>query len=146
MQSIIADLDRATGPRRDPRTSSGTGKSSGPDTVRAGSDRVANAHSPPVNEPELKDGYLVARRGRLVRASDGMLCFKPDSGSVGGSEPVFALLPCTTLTSLDAWADATGDGQAITLSGQVFGYRGRRYLMPQMYKVPRETDQVLPTQ
>lgn len=134
---IIADLDKAVGAKRD----------SAPTRDRSSNARTADTGEPdPTAADNQFGGYLTSRRGRLVRSSDGTLAFRLDSGSVGRTEPAYTLLPCQNLGSLDGWFDANGDATAMVMSGEVTVYRGRAFLLPQMYSVPRATDVVLPTQ
>ena len=109
--------------------------------------RVANLTGSNSLPPEagVTTGYLTARRGRIVRGADGLLTAVMDSGSVGRTEGPMVLLPCQNLTALESIIDTGGDGTTFTLTGDVFVYKGRRYLRPAMYTVNRNTDIVMPT-
>ena len=136
MEKIIEQLDKAVGTKRDPAS-------------RRSSESAPGPGSSPVMEPESSDGqvagYLVSRRGRLIRSSDGTLTFRLDSGAQGHAETSFTLLPCTNLTLLEGTSDFTGEAAPIILSGDVTWYHGRSYLLPTMTVVPRPSDVVFPT-
>ncbi len=133
IEQIIADLDKAVGARK-----------TGPATTRAD----ATPGTITVQEPTeagVTTGYLTSRRGRIVRGSDGLLMAVLDSGSVGRTEGPMTLLPCQNLTALESIIDTGGEGTTFSLTGEVFVYRGKRYLLPAMYTVNRNTDIVMPT-
>jgi len=87
----------------------------------------------------LREGAAVTlRRGRLVRSAAGSFEFVPDSGDAGGEEADFgplALLPSQNLQSMERAVRTHGDGLAFVVSGRVFVYEGRNYLLPTMYQI-----------
>ena len=134
IDQIIADLDKAVGARK-----------TGPASTRpaAPGPGITTVQEP--TEPGVTSGYLTARRSRIVRGADGLLTAVMDSGTAGRTEGPMVLLPCQNLTALESIIDTGGEGTTFTLTGDVFVYRGRRYLLPSMYTVNRNTDIVMPT-
>ncbi len=136
IEQIIADLDKAVGTRK-----------AGPAAMRESvSPGVTTVQEP--TEPGVTAGYLTARRARIIRAGDGSLNAVVDSGSTGRSEGAMALLPCQNLTAIENVLDTNPSGSeamSFTLTGDVFLYKGKRYLLPSMYTVVRSSDIVMPT-
>lgn len=88
----------------------------------------------------LREGVtLVSRRGRVVR-DGGQLTFVTDTGSGTEERPIppLALLPCLNLESIDRTAQRRGERTVILMSGRVFAYEGRNYLLPTFFLI--ETD------
>jgi hypothetical protein len=127
---IIAELDKAAGPRR-------------------GGATLAPAPAP---EPGAdggfadRSGFLASRRARVVRGGDGVPMAVVDAGAGGRTEGPFVLLPCQNLTAIESYVDALGDAASFTLTGEVHEYGGRRYLLPSMFVVNRAQTLVMPTQ
>lgn len=165
---IVADLDRAVGTRRDVRLADAGVKGTPPGQPQ---ERVPGTVEGPGSSPPIRPipgsgglvgvdadalltgSVLVSRRGRVVRTGSGLLAFVPDAstGAPGvGPSPIGAgpmtLLPCRTLAAIESRFEADGERTSFTMSGQVFAYRGRVYLLP-TFQVPLDkTDIVLPIQ
>lgn len=94
--------------------------------------------------------FLAARRGRVVRAANGDWVFTVDSDAqavgAGAGEPPMTLLACQNLAVIERTAEQRGEAITFTVSGQVFSYRDRNFLLPTMYVVNRRSDEVLPNQ
>lgn len=94
----------------------------------------------------LPEGTVItARRGRLVRLRDGAvgIAFDNPAATPGGgrrTEAPMALLPCQLTQRLEEVVGGRGDRAAIEISGRVFAYGGRNYLLPTMYQVLPPTD------
>ncbi|HRJ50447.1 MAG TPA: hypothetical protein PKU91_07930, partial [Phycisphaerales bacterium] len=94
----------------------------------------------------LPEGTVItARRGRLVRLRDGAVGIafdNPAAASGGGrrTEAPMALLPCQLTQRMEEVVGGRGDRAAIEISGRVFAYGGRNYLLPTMYQVLPPTD------
>lgn len=138
IDEIIDQLERTVGssrrvelPARTAGESPDTGTGASPSTDT----RPATALVP--------GGYLASRRGRLTRASDGLAMFAMDSGQSGRAESPMVLLPCQNLTRMESIAAGQGERVTYTVSGDVFVYRGRNYLLPRLYVVNRPTDLVI---
>lgn len=142
IEDIIADLDRAVGP-------SATAGARRP-IVDSQIPAEARPHGATVEERSPTDsralGYLASRRGRLVRGTDGWLEFRPDNGPSGKPEAAMTLLPSQNLSNLETLSDSAGENMTLSMSGDVFIYKGRSYLLPTMYVVNRDTGNLVPTQ
>jgi hypothetical protein len=90
----------------------------------------------------LREGLTIAsRRGRLSRTPTGEILFTTDNGSSSrGGEPAFVLLPCLNLEALEALVRTQGDRAAVSLSGTVYAYEQRNYLLPTLYKIEPDID------
>lgn len=90
----------------------------------------------------LREGLFIAsRRGRLVR-DGGRLLFSADNGPdpSAKSDPAFILLPCQNLESLERLAQRRGEKAIITMSGRIFAYEGRNYLLPTFFVEERDRE------
>ena len=84
---------------------------------------------------------ITARTGRLIRAPGAgwMMTFDngfdgDDSNADGATlDAPMELLPCLSLQGMEALADRYGPRLRFTVSGTVFVYDGRNYLLPTMY-------------
>lgn len=85
------------------------------------------------------EGALVAsRRGRLLRSESGGWKFVPDVDAdtpVGVDQPM-DLLPCRALEAMLAEQTLLGQ-RPFVVSGRVFIYNGRNYLLPTMFVIER---------
>ena len=152
IDDIIADLDKAVGPRAnvaDRRPVQSVPSDAAPGA--SGPDAALNSAPTGGVMDSRSLGYLASRRGRLVRASDGWLMFRPDTGANSGggggkTEPAMNLLPCQNLMALETIAETAGESTTLTMSGEVMVYQGRHFLLPSMYVVNRVSGNVLPTQ
>jgi hypothetical protein len=87
---------------------------------------------------------LPARQGQVMRARSGEMIFVPSAAGEGSRpEPAMVLLGCQRLSQLDSAAAAPGFTGSVVLSGQVFVYHERHYLLPTVYSVhgPADTDE-----
>lgn len=137
IEQIVAELDKAVGPRRTVPAAPGqppVPASSGPVPVIEGADAGVTS------------GFLTTRRARVTRLPDGQLAATIDNGTDGRSDGPLLLLPNQNLTVLESIAEQLGDGVTYTLTGDVYVYKGRRYLLTSMYAVNRASDNVLPMQ
>ncbi|MDX2146156.1 MAG: hypothetical protein SFZ23_01440 [Planctomycetota bacterium] len=88
------------------------------------------------------DGKLLSgRRGRIVRGRGGGFYFTSDTGFSGAQgeagakgEPAMGLLPCKTLEVMEA-RGAGDDRLEFRVSGRMFSWRGRTYLLPTLAEV-----------
>ena len=77
--------------------------------------------------------FIVNRRGRLMRSSDGahvMFVFEADQADA--PENPMILQPCRKLEDMEDYIEKHGDQTTFRLSGQVHTYRGANYLLPTM--------------
>lgn len=100
------------------------------------------AGSGPLTEvPEgVSEGQLlISRRGRVLRDRSGAWVVVPDADASGLRDPSMILLPSSKLVGIENWARQEGGmGRPILFSGEVFSYRGRHFLLPTAWRVPRE--------
>lgn len=124
--AIIRDLERSVGavPRRIPGAAR--------DTSGDGSAVLAEG------------SRIVLRRGRLRRTPGGGFLFVFDADATGLGDPPMMLIPCMLLESMEQVAMGRDDRAAILVTGTVFTFAGRNYLLPSVYRVPRETSQLSP--
>lgn len=86
--------------------------------------------------PALREGgYLVEVRGTLRRDTDGWSYFRvQEAGAAPGDESAIyemPILPCELLSHMQRLLESTSPGQfTFDLTGQVFAYHGRNYLLP----------------
>jgi hypothetical protein len=83
--------------------------------------------------------FITARRGRMTRSVTGEMLFTFDGDARGRSEPAMVLMPCMNLQGMERIVERAGESITFTLSGQVFVYRGRNYLLPTLYQVNRRS-------
>ena len=86
------------------------------------------------------DLVLVSRRGRISRDKAGAWILLLDADSHHGAEDRLILLPSKVLNELVRKTRQTGPGQPMLISGTVQHYRGRRFLLPSGWRVPRERE------
>ena len=54
------------------------------------------------------------------------------------------LLPCLLLERLERYQQQQGSAAPALLDGQVYTYRGRNYLLVDIFRIPRERTQLIP--
>jgi hypothetical protein len=84
--------------------------------------------------------FITQRRGRMTRSMTSEWVFTMDSDGKGKSEPAMVLMPCMNLQNMEKTVDRAGEGTSFTVSGTVYVYKGRNYLLPSMYVVNRRSD------
>lgn len=134
IEQIINELDRATGPRREPPRPATKAADAGVDAALSGA------------AESVSTGFLAARRVRLVRAADGALTAVFDSGPEGRTSGPMLLIPCQNLAALETLFDQSQPTATYTMSGEVIASRGRKFLLPTMYVLNRPSTNVLPMQ
>lgn len=86
----------------------------------------------------LREGsFMASRRGRMVRSSSGEWVFTFDSDTQGKSDPPMILMPCLNLMAMEKVAERAGEALTFSISGQVFVYHAKNYLLPTMYVINR---------
>lgn len=92
----------------------------------------------PVKRTTAREGNVVLwRRGSIRRTASGSYQFVFDADAKGLADPPATLQPCLMLGRLAPYARRTGSASTVLLSGRIHMYRGQRYMMPTMYRVPR---------
>jgi hypothetical protein len=107
----------------------------GQQPARTGVDPNVIGVAPGSPAPKLRrEGeFVIARKGRLVRSSDGLhTLFVFEADSEKSPEAPMALLPCQMLQSMEDLVGQRGDQLKFVLSGQILVYRGANYLLPTM--------------
>jgi hypothetical protein len=101
------------------------------------SETAAQAAPSEGQAPALTEGSTLSRRqGRLVRMAGGEWAVTfdndPDSAAAaGGAEEPLTVLPCRALMDLERRVmRAGGEGTPVLVSGRVYSYGARRYLLP----------------
>lgn len=79
--------------------------------------------------------FLADQPGRLIKLEQGGSAFVFDRNAEGRATPPMAVLPCTTLMRMEQIRDAREGEVRFRVSGQVFVYDGRNYLLPTFYRV-----------
>lgn len=112
--------------------------------------------APPVQQPQqpaanparpvaagrlLREGtFLVNRRGRMVRSSSGDWTFAFDADAQNQADPTMVLMPCQKLEAMEKLAERYGESLTFSLTGQVFVYKNRNYLLPGPFRVERANE------
>lgn len=94
----------------------------------------------------LREGLTLVRvRGRIERAGGtpgGSWLFVSDTGAgnEGIQDASLRLLPCLLLEEMERAVREGGERQPIVVSGQVFTYDDRAYLLPTVYQIERDRE------
>ncbi len=133
VDAISRDLERSVGAvgRRMP---------AGPATPPAGPEAAGIATGDLLPEGTR----LVDRRGKIRRTGGGGYMIVFDADATGEVDPPMMLLPCRLLERLARMAAGAGDEAAVLISGEVTIHGGRNYLLPTVYRVPREITALRP--
>ncbi len=81
--------------------------------------------------------FLDRRRGKLIKISTSDVVFIPERDAKGKGEQPMVVLPCQNLARLEATPDAFEQPNSVVLSGQIFVYFDRQYMLPSAYSVDR---------
>lgn len=95
----------------------------------------------------LREGtFIVMRRARLIRTPGGvspwMMTFESDRD--GLADPPMHLLPCQLLEDAERLLEERGDGVVFNVSGQVYVYHDRNYLMPTLMTLAADRTNLQP--
>lgn len=100
----------------------------------------------------LREGLtIVQRRGRVERAAGGSWVFVTDNGPQStddpGADAPLRLAPCLILQEIERIVRERGERQVMSLSGQVFVYEDRNYLIPTVFQLePDREGNLIPAQ
>ncbi|MFT3684932.1 MAG: hypothetical protein QM783_08400 [Phycisphaerales bacterium] len=108
----------------------------------------AGAPEQPAAEPATtgtrllrENTFITQRRGRMTRSMTNEWVFTMDADAKGTrAEPAMVLMPCLNLQNMEKAVERSGDGTSFTISGTVYVYKGRNYLLPSMFVVNRRGD------
>ena len=99
----------------------------------------------PDDEAALPEGtQLLWRRGWLSRSPDGAWTFVFAADAAGQADPPLNVLPCLLLERMERYATTAGAGAPMVLSGVIYRYKKRGYLLPTAFEVPRLRTQIAP--
>ncbi|MFK7959559.1 MAG: hypothetical protein AB8G96_03465 [Phycisphaerales bacterium] len=156
-EAISRALDRAAGPstrrpdRRvtEPPPRDGVSRSTTDRTATGRGDSADDGRvvgTLDVAELRPEGTRIVDRRGKVRRTGGGGYLFVFDADGTGDAagDPPMMMLPCRLLESLGRLGARPGDDAAVLISGEVSTYRGRNYLMPTVYRRPRDQTQLRP--
>lgn len=87
---------------------------------------------------------IISRRGRMHRGVSGTWWFTYDADATGLSDPPMVILPCLLLERMERYAARSGAYTAMLLSGRVYVYENRNYILPTMFQIPRERTAINP--
>lgn len=87
---------------------------------------------------------VVARRGRMSRGPRGTWWFTFDADVDGLGDPPMVLLPCLLRERMERYAERSDERAAMLLSGRVYQYEDRNYILPTMFQIPRERTALRP--
>jgi hypothetical protein len=80
--------------------------------------------------------FFNLRRGRVGPEPNGSWRVVFDAGADGAhDDPPMSLMPCQTLSRLESLARASDEGVTVTISGRVYVFEGRNYLLPTLFFV-----------
>jgi hypothetical protein len=129
-EAIIADLQRSVGVVAHRPESDSTMEHA----ISAGAERI-----------QAREGQtVISRRGRVRRDAGGAFVFVFDAGAVRGSDPSLILLPCLLLEEIEAYLQREGDDAPVLLNGRVYSFGRYDYVLPTVFRVPRERTKLVP--
>ena len=109
--------------------------------------RTSDPPAARINHGRLYEGaFLAGQTGRLVTLEGGATAFIFEPGPNGRAVPPMALLPCTTLERMEQVRRARETEPRFRVSGQVFLYEGRNYLLPTSYQTLGAAADTVPAQ
>ncbi len=125
-EAILRDLDRAVGPvvHSPRRAAAGAGDATG--------------------RPATPGTMILWRHGWMVREANGAWLFVFAADATGLGDPPMILLPCRLLEDMERHAFRSSPVEPLLVSGRVTRYRGRNYLLPTMFRVPRYSSALRP--
>ncbi len=109
---------------------------------RATENAFADAMSAALLLPE--GTRIVDRRGTIIRTAFGGFSIVFDADASGESDPPMMLLPCSLLSRLAEFAGVSGRSEPVLITGEVTIHGGRNYLLPTVFRVPRDATPLQP--
>lgn len=95
------------------------------------------------NQLKREGSSIIMRRGRINRHATGDWLFVFEADASGNADPPMTLMPCLMLQRLERHYQTRGNAP-ILLSGRVFVYEGRNYLMPTVFQLARDRNIIMP--
>jgi hypothetical protein len=87
---------------------------------------------------------VINRRGKVTRDRAGGWLLVFDADAAGLADPPMKLLPCMLLESIEDYARRVGNNSPVIVTGQIYLYNGQNYLLPTVYRIPRESTRLTP--
>jgi hypothetical protein len=91
-----------------------------------------------------EDTPIVNRRGKITRDSSGGWLFVLDADASGLADPPMRLQPCLLLERIEDYARREGNNSPALISGTLYLHNGRNYLMPSVFRIPKERRNISP--
>ena len=93
----------------------------------------------------LREGTLISwRRGWMTREPTGTWLYTFAAGATGNEDPPMVLLPCLLMEQMERQVERGDRMRVLLVSGRVFRYNRRNYLLPTAFQVPRERTPLRP--
>lgn len=93
----------------------------------------------------MREGTMItARRGHMMRDRSGVWLFVFDADASGQNDPPMMLVPCALLERMRQYTTQSTTKAAMLVSGRVFAYRSRNYLLPTVFRIPSERTPLTP--
>lgn len=158
---IMREIEQASGPLTQNPTVAGRSTASqqntdsappAPDEVSTeraagfsgSSDEGGNGNGLAGGQLIAEDSSVVNRRGKITRDSSGGWLFVFDADATGLADPPLRLLPCLLLERIEDYARRQGNNSPALISGTMYLYSGRNYLMPTVFRIPHERRNLSP--
>jgi hypothetical protein len=125
----VADLVRELETKR------GSAKAPEPTATAAAAQDSSEVTKKPEGSVSAEGTVLFNRRARLVRVATGPLMVAFDGDTTSAAPAPMVLLRSRMAQKLDELAASRGDDLVLQVSGRVFVYGGRNYLMPTLAQV-----------
>jgi hypothetical protein len=126
-EDIVAELEQAVGP------------------LARSIDVPAEQQQQDQIETIMREGLMItARRGHMMRDRSGVWLFVFDADASGQNDPPMMLVPCALLERMRQYTTQSTTKAPMLVSGRVFAYRGRNYLLPTVYRIPTERTPLTP--
>lgn len=108
-------------------------------------DQAGELEAMETNKLVPENTVFARRQGRVVRADNGAeWLFVFDADTSGESDPPMVLMPCRTLERAERIAEEQGDAARFVVSGRIYVYHGRNYLLPTVMRLTRDQDNLSP--
>ncbi len=128
VESTLESMRRRDGAAPPPVAPTRT-RAPAPEPPAAGQARQTAGASGVATRSWREGAFIAERGGVLIRAQTGDWVFVPRPTEGGAIDPPLILLPSRNLEQLEGLLDPGEPRPGVRLSGQVFSYRGRDYLL-----------------
>ena len=120
-EALLRELERTVGP-----------------AVRSSRRGAASRDDRDPDRPKLlaPGTVLLRRRGWMNREPDAAWSFIFGADAAGLADPSMILLPCLMLEVMEDAAQTRGHSAPLLVSGRVYRYHQRNYLLPTLFQIP----------